>query len=319
MGIQTANTAGNSAAYYLGRIAWKLFRTVLMISLTFVVLYPLLYMVSMAFRPAADVYNPQIVWLPTRLTMENVKMAIKGLEYWTLLERTALLSLSASVIQVLVCSTVGYGFGRFRFRGQSLMLVVIFLSIIIPQQIIALPTYLNFNSLDFFGIIHAVTGKPSTINLLGNPLLFCILAFFGQGIRSGLILLIFRQFYASMPDELESAAMVDGAGFLRTYLQIMLPNARNIFLVTFLFSLVWYWNDYFLTSIYIGDLPTLAVRISALRPSFEKVIGSNAFDSYYMVVIEQASCLLMILPVLLLYIFTQRYFTEGIEKSGIVG
>ncbi len=319
MDARLANTAGNSISYYLGRIAWRLFRTVLMISMTFVVLYPLLYMISMAFRPAADVYNPQIVWIPTRLTLDNIKMAVDGLEYWTLLGRTAFLSLSASVIQVLIGSTVGYGLGRFKFPGRTLMLVVVLLSIIVPQQIIALPTYLNFNNLDFFGIIRAITGKPSPINLLGNPLLFCILAFFGQGIRSGLILLIFRQFYASMPDELESAAMVDGAGFSRTYLQIMMPNARNIFLVAFLFSLVWYWNDYFLTSIYIGDMPTLAVRLSAIRSTMEKVIGSEAFDSYYMVVIEQSACLLMILPVLLLYIFTQRYFTEGIEKSGIVG
>lgn len=98
----------------------------------------------------------------------------------------------------------------------------------------------------------------------------------------------------------------------------MAPNAGTVTVVVFLFSLVWYWNDYYLTFIYAGNFKTLSTVIANLRAAFENLQGYN-YDIYQMTVMEQASCLLFILPVLLLYIGTQRFFTEGIERTGIVG
>ncbi|MDD6236821.1 MAG: carbohydrate ABC transporter permease [Clostridiales bacterium] len=315
----SSSLPGSSVSYYLGRICWKLFRALLMICLAFVILYPILYMVSMAFRTVEDVYSPQVVWIPNQLTLHNIVFTAEVLDYWKLLGRTIFISGTSTLAQIFVCSMVGYGLGRFQNNGFSVVIGVLLLTIIVPQQIIALPTYFNFQSVDFFGIIQLITGEPSKLTLLGTPFLTAILALFGQGIRSGLIILIFRQAYHSMPKELEDAAMVDGSGFLGTYFKIMVPNAVNVILVCFLFTLVWYWNDYYITSIYIGNFPTLAVRIAGIRPAFQVATGNAAFDPYYMVVVEQAACLMMILPVLVLYIFTQKYFTESIEKTGLVG
>jgi multiple sugar transport system permease protein len=123
-----------------------------------------------------------------------------------------------------------------------------------------------------------------------------------------------------MPIELEQAAMVDGCGFLSTYARIMMPNAKTSMMVVLLFSLVWYWNDYFMTSVYCPTLPTMSMRLSSIRALFALVMQSGAsFDPYQIVVMEQAACVLMILPLLILYVVLQKQFTEGIERSGIVG
>lgn len=313
-----AGTGGHSTAYYFGQLIWKLFRLVLFVCLTFVILYPVLFMLSMALRQSSDLFDPSVIWIPKKFVFSNILLTMEAIDYGKTLGNTVLLSVSCSLIQVFICSLVGYGLARFRFRGRGVLLAVLLFTIVVPPQLISLPTYFTFQNVDFFGIIQRITGAPSTISIINTPVSFLVLAVFGQGIRSGLFILIYRQFYQSLPVELEDAAMVDGAGFARTYFRIMLPNAVTVTVVVFLFSLVWYWNDYYLTYIYAGNFKTLSTVIANLRAAFENM-QDFTYDIYQMVVMEQSSCLLFILPVLVLYIFTQRFFTEGIERTGIVG
>ena len=318
-GSPVNSVVGVSPAHYLRQMIWIAVRTLLMVSLAFIILYPVIYMLSMAFRTGADIYDPTVIWIPHELTMDNVKSAIEALDYWNSLKNTIYLAAISTVIQLFICSSVGYGFGRFNFRGKNLLMVILVFTIVVPAQLIALPTYFSFQSLDFFGVIRLITGSPSQINLLDKSYLFFVLAFFGQGIRSGLFIMIFKQFYQSMPIELEDAATVDGAGFMRTYFRIMLPNASTVTLISFLFSFVWYWNDYYVTNIYLNNFRSLSLVLSNIRLAFENSMGTAAFDPYYMVSIEQAGCLLLIVPLIILYLFTQKYFTESIERTGIVG
>lgn len=311
-------SGGKTTLNYLGQLCGKLMRTVLFICLTFCILYPVLFMLSMALRQSSDLFDPSVIWIPKKLVLDNIFKTMEAIQYGKTLSNSAFLAIGCSVIQVVVCSTVGYGLARFRFRGRGVLMAVLLFTIVVPAQLISLPTYFTFQNLDFFGLFQAITGHPSGISLLNTPVLFFVLAIFGQGIRSGLFVLIYRQLYISLPLELEDAAMVDGAGFARTYCRIMAPNSGTVTVVVFLFSLVWYWNDYYLTYIYAGDFQTLSTVIANLRAAFEST-QDYTYDVYEMVVMEQASCLLFILPVLILYIFTQRFFTEGIERTGIVG
>ena len=311
-------SGSHTTTYYFGQLVWKLFRFVLFVCLTFVILYPVLFMLSLALRQSSDLYDPSVIWIPKKIIFGNITLSMQAIHYWKTLGNTVMLSVTCSLIQVLICSLVGYGLARFRFFGKGFLLFILLFTIIVPSQLISLPTYFTFQNLDFFGIIHLITGKPSTISIINSPVSFFVLAIFGQGIRSGLFILIFRQFYQSIPMELEDAAMVDGAGFLKTYYRIMVPNAMTISIVVFLFSLVWYWNDYYLTFIYAGNFKTLSTAIVNLRAAFEQV-QDYSYDIYEIVVMEQASCLLFIAPVLIMYIFTQRFFTESIERTGIVG
>ena len=316
--VLVVSSGSHSTSYYFGQLIWKLFRFVLFVCLTFVIFYPILFMLSLALRQSSDLFDPSVIWIPKKMVISNILLTMKAIDYGKTLSNTVLLSVSCSLIQVFVCSLIGYGLARFKFHGRNVLLFILLFTIVVPPQLISLPTYFTFKNLDFFGLIQLITGTPSTISIINSPVSFLVLVIFGQGIRSGLFILIYRQFYQSLPMELEDAAMVDGAGFVKTYFRIMVPNAVTVTIVVFLFSLVWYWNDYYLTFIYAGDFKTLSTVIVNLRAAFENM-QDFTYDVYQIVVMEQSSCLLFILPVLLLYAFTQRYFTEGIERTGIVG
>lgn len=313
----------NTAAYkyrFAKKFIGPLCRTFLMVCLTFVIIYPLLYMVSMSFRPLADVYDPHVFWVPTSLTLENIRTTVEELGYFSLLWHTVYISVVSTVIQLIVTVLVGYGFGRFNFWFKKLWLVIVILTMVVPIQLITLPTYRTFTNLDLFGIIQAVTGKPSGISIVGSPATLFILAVFGQGIRSGLFILIFMQTFKAMPRELEEAALVDGAGSFRTFVSVMLPNAGTAAIVVGLFSVVWYWNDYYMTDIFSGSTyPTLSTTLAVIRSAFGHSMGAATYDPYQMIVLEQSAALLTMLPLLILYILTQRKFCESVERVGIVG
>jgi multiple sugar transport system permease protein len=132
------------------------------------------------------------------------------------------------------------------------------------------------------------------------------------------MILIFHQFFKGLPREIEDAAYIDGCGPFMTFVRVMAPNAASAFLTVFLFSVVWYWNDYFYTSTFLGKTQTLAVALSFLRVNLAEEMGqvNNVYESTAQM---QAGCLLFIIPLLILYVFMQRFFVQGIERSGIVG
>lgn len=309
-----------SSLYYLSHVLWRVFRFALMACMTFVILYPLFYMASMAFRTVEDVFDPTIVWIPRHFTIQNFLGVIDLINYWQALGNTVAISLVSSLLQLIVCSLTGYSLARFAFRGKTVYLLLILATILIPPQMISMPIFINFKDFDIFGILHALTGRGTGITLLGGPLSEILLAAFGQGIRAGLFILIFYQLFAHIPLEIEEAAMIDGCGYAGTYWRIMLPNVRNGLITVFLFSVVWYWNDYYLSSIFMNNFHTVSTQLSSLRALFEMNIQQGGqLDPYRVVVMEQACCILTILPMLLLYAFTQRYFAQGLERSGIVG
>lgn len=305
---------------FFGQVVWKVFRFAMMVCFTFVVLYPLIYMVSMAFRTGKDVLDPSVVWIPRHFSVESFRNVAELSGYFPALRNTLLITIVSSLLQLFTCSLVGYGFARFRFRMKELLFALVIFTIVVPPQMVSLPTYILFQDFDLFGILRAFTGHGSGVSLLNNPVSFFIMAFFGQGIRAGLFILIFRQCYRAMPVELEDAALVDGCGAMRTYWQIMVPNARSMMLVVFLFSLVWYWNDYYMSNIYLTTFPTVSTNLANLNALLEaNMHAEEAFDPYKTVTMVQACCVLTLLPLLILYIITQKQFVEGVERTGIVG
>lgn len=142
----------------------------------------------------------------------------------------------------------------------------------------------------------------------------------GNGIRAGLMIFIFRQFFKGLPKELEDAAYLDGCGSLRTFVQVMIPNASSSFLTVFLFSVVWYWSDYYVSSTFFTKNQTIALMLKNLSTLLSQQLFNNADVSpREQIVWMEAGCLISILPILIMYVFLQKYFTEGIERSGLVG
>lgn len=216
-----------SLRYYAGRVLWTALRWYFLITIAFVILYPLMYMVSMAFRSPQDFYDVTVVWIPKHLTLDNFRRVLFGMGLLRPLLNTAFTSVCATVLHILVVAATGYGFARYAFSGRGAMFVLAVSTIMIPAQMLNLPNYLVMKELDFFGIVRALTGHASPVNLLNSPLAVLVPAALGQGLMSGFFILVFRQFFANLPNELEEAATIDGCGHLRTYFSVMLPNAAT--------------------------------------------------------------------------------------------
>ncbi|MBO7474207.1 MAG: carbohydrate ABC transporter permease [Ruminococcus sp.] len=313
------NKASAEDREYLRRRAFAdklmpFFRAVILIGLGFVIMYPLLYMISCAFRERADMSDPTVMWIPRHYTLKVIRETMEAMDYWETMWNTLVLNIGCSVVQVFSCALTGYGFARFNFKGRKLLFGIVIMMILVPAQVISLPLYTQFR---YFGI-----NGLFSLNLIDSRLTMYLPAMTANGIRAGLMIYIFRQFFRGMPRELEDAAYIDGCGPLRTFVSVMLPNASAALLTVFLFSVVWYWNDYYVSSTFFTNTKTIALMLT----NIDNELKLNLFNDPTVqisprdqIVWKEAGCLLSIAPVLLMYVFMQKHFTEGIERSGIVG
>lgn len=297
---------------------WPIFRFLIMFGLCFIILYPLIFMFSTAFRPNAQMNDPSIVWIPKSLTLQNIQETWDVMKYGATVLNTIKLNLVASILQVITCAITGYGFARFNFKGKNLLFVIVVLMIIVPPQITTIPLYLQYSYFNPLGLVKLFTGD--TISLINSGLTMYLPALFANGLRAGLFILIFRQFFRGLPKELEDAAYLDGCGPLKTFIVVMVPNAASSFLTVFLFSVVWYWNDYYVSSSFFNQNDTVALMLKNLTATLQADLFNNqTVGPRQMIVWLESGCILAITPILVMYIFLQKYFTEGIERSGLVG
>ena len=303
-------------AFYMG------LKYIVLILLAYQLLYPVLYMISASIKDPLDSYDPSVIWIPKNFSATGFIDAFKSMKYLDALKGSLEISLGCAVLDVMSCSLAGYGFARFKFPFKNLLFACVILTLMVPMQTIILPYYMNMRYFDPLGLVSAINAafdKTITINLVGKNIAFYLPSLFGSGIRSGLYIYIFRQFFEGMDKALEESAQIDGCGPLRTFLNIMLPNARNSIVTVFLFSFVWHFNEYYLTKQLLGtNRRTLIVALSSLRIDLAALIGGQtAFDPIRIQTRIQAGCLLAIVPMFLLYIFAQRKLADSIEHIGI--
>ncbi len=293
---------------------WPFFRFVIIFGLAFVILYPLIYMVSCTFRDRADMSDPTVMWIPRNYTLQVLKETMDAMDFGATIKNTLILNIGCSFVQVLSCAVTGYGFARFKFKGKGLLFGIVIMMILVPTQVISLPLYTQFRYFGIKGIF--------SINLIDKMATMYLPALTANGIRSGLMILIFRQFFKGLPRELEDAAYIDGCGPLKTFIRVMIPNAASSFLTVFLFSVVWYWNDYYVSSTFFTNNQTVALMLQNLDSQLRMTLFNDAnaeISPREQIVWKEAGCLLSITPILVLYTCLQKYFTEGIERSGLVG
>lgn len=307
---------------------WSVFRFFLLFGLSVVILYPLLNMLSLAIRPVEDLSDPLVVWIPRSVTFENIVTAWKvGDGFPICFTWSVIISLLGSLLSIISCALAGYGFARFKFKGREFLFVLVLATIVIPPQVYLVSQYLDFYEFDFFFIGSIIEGIGSLfgadikahINLIDNYLTLFMPAFFGMGIRAGLYIYIFRQFFRGMPRELEDAAYIDGCGPIKTFLRVMAPNASSAFLTVFLFAFVWYWNDYVYISMFMNSVTTVTAQLLRGMNSEIWSISTGGADWHNRSVWTQALCLMGIAPLVIMYAFLQRYFIESVDRTGIVG
>jgi multiple sugar transport system permease protein len=278
----------------------------MLIAIGFVYLYPLLFMFVTSMKSPSDLLNPMVQWVPTELYLGNYVKAFRVLDYPSTLMSSIMISVIPSVIQTIVCSLVGYGLARYRFRGKNLLFALILATFIIPAQNTVIPQMLTYKS---FG-------------LLGNIWALILPAIVGQGYKSAIFILIFYQTFLSMPKALEEAARLDGASDLKIFVQIGLPAAIPSYIISIIFSTVWYWNETYLTVIFLeGGIQSLPMQLSKFVQAYENLYPPgvvNIFDRLNEAV-KLSGTFLNILPLLLMYFVLQKWFVESIERTGITG
>jgi multiple sugar transport system permease protein len=278
----------------------------LLIAIGFVYLNPLLFMFITSIKNASDLLNPMVQWVPTELYLGNYTKAFRVLNYPNTLTVSFLMSVTPAALQTFVASLVGYGLARYRFRGKSLVFLLILATFIIPPQNTVIPQMLTYRQL----------------GLLGDPLALILPAFLGQGYRSAIFILIFYQSFLSLPKVLEESARLDGASDLRIFTTIAMPSALPAYIVSMIFSTVWYWNETFLTAIFLeGGITTLPMQLSRFVQAYENLYPPgvvNIFDRLNEAV-KMSGTFLNILPLLVMYFILQRWFVESVERTGVTG
>lgn len=285
---------------------------VLLIDLAFIFLFPFIYMVVTSLKSNADLNDLTVNWIPKSLKWENYYIAFDLLSYFDFFKNSLIITVFATLGHAISCSFIGYGFARYNFPLKNVLFLLVIISFIVPVQTLIVPYYLIYTNLGW---------KDTFLPLI-------VPTFFGFGLKGGLYIFLFRQYYLGLPKELEEAAKIDGCGFFRTYLEIVMPIASSIFLVTCVLSMVWHWNDYYEPAIYIdkGSMAVLPSKINyvvslvnappeELFDALELVEGEDTLND----AVVMAGTFLIILPVLIVFAFLQNKFIQGIESSGIKG
>jgi ABC-type glycerol-3-phosphate transport system permease component len=310
----------NDSIKYVVRIkraVLSLLKLLILVGISYIILGPIITVISRAFFSAEDVYNPVVYLFPKAPTMENFRLAFVRLNYTKVLSSTVIYVITLLIIQIVVCSMVGYGFARFEFPFKKVLFMGVILTIVIPTHTIMLPLYIDFMRFDVFDILKNVFGVDG-VNLLGTKWPMYIMTVFGVGLRSGLYIYIFNQFFRGLPKEIEEAAFIDGAGVWYTYFRIMLVNSVPAVITVSVFSLVWQYNDMFYSKLFVINSDALiSKKITTLQATIANIdkIDDPTLTQLYL----YAGIVLTIVPIVFIYLALQKYFMEGVERSGIVG
>lgn len=311
---------------FLGNAAWWLFRFILLLGISYVILVPFYSKIASSFMSKEDFVDSSVKLIPKHPTLDTYKAIIRDNKYLEGLVNTTLLSLVSALLQTLVCALIGYGFAKYNFKGKKYLFALVILTMIIPHGTIKLSMFMKFNFFDIWGIFNFLGGGlvegikviPFTsLHLTDTFWPLVILSATGLAFKNGLYIFMFRQFFNGVPDELEESAYMDGATTFRTFFQIIIPLSVPMLITVFLFSFCWQFTDNFYVDLFnpinkITFLPDIVKIPKSLDTQY-------AAQALYESAIYNTCSLMIVAPLIVIFLFCQRYLVQGIERSGIVG
>lgn len=319
MKISSILTRQDYAKKISKKIFLRTFAYIVMFSLGFVFIYPVLYMLSTSFMGKTDLVSPYVVWIPYEFNVYNYYIAAIMVHFGDGLKSSIILAVFGSIGQTVSCAVIGYGFGRYKFWGKNILFVLLLFTFIVPPEVIMIPLYIQF----------------SRYRWIGTFLPLIVPAMVGQGVKGAIFVLIYRQFFSALPWELDDSARIDGLGGFGIFTRIMLPLSKAAIIVVFVFAFVWNWNEYYIPAIFLkpGDAP-LSVRLSrlwsdireylAVKDTTGELVKDWARNPYLIAISNRseamgmAACVLVIIIPCALYVVMQRFFTESVERTGLV-
>lgn len=293
----------------------SLFCYVLLILVSFIILFPFISKISASFMSVEDMYDRTVNFIPRKPTLDNYKFVMQAIKFGSTGLRTLGLSLLCAIPQTFVAAMTGYALAKMKKKMGKIGMGMVLATVLVPPQVIMLPMYLKFRFYDVFGIVNLITGKQ--INLLdtaGGVLPFIILSCTGMAFKNGIYIFLLRQFYKGIPEELEEAAFIDGCSTFKTFFKIVLPVSVPMMVTVFLLSFCWQWTDTFYTNLFLKSDAVLSTAIFSISG-----IQQQGSGNFYETVIINTAVILAILPLVILYLFGQRKLIAGIERSGVTG
>jgi multiple sugar transport system permease protein len=274
------------------RAALSLARHLLLIAVTVVLLLPFYWMLISALKEKSQIFVQPIQWWPDPVRWDNFARALSypGFPFPRFFANSLFYALSVTLGTVVMSALVGYGFARLRFPGRQLLFVCTLATLMIPSIVTFIPTYVLFKQIGLLGGY----GPPILLGLRFSPFFIFML----------------RQFFLGVSWELSDAAKVDGAGEFRIFWQIMLPLVRPALIVVAVFTFLWTWHEFFIPLVYLSE-----------RELFPLALGLFAFKSQRTVEwdLMMAASVLATLPLIVIFLFAQRYFLQGVSMTGIKG
>lgn len=287
------------------KIIGVIFKYIILSGFSFIILYPLFIKISVSFMSLSDLNDSTIKYFSKNFTIDNYINVMQMIDYFKSLIQTTIYTFGISLVQILAATSIAYGFARFKFVGNNILFLFVFLILIIPPQTFLLPLYFYFKHFKLLGTIVPIFAMSAC----------------GLGLRSGLLIFILRQFFTGIPKELEESGEIDGASTFHIFIRLIVPNAIPMMITGFLFSFVWQWTDSFYLATLIPDNTLLQTQLLRLVSTINATLsgGVNAVNPYMVSMLNNSGIVLFILPLILLYIYAQKYFVESIERTGIVG
>ncbi|MBP1990738.1 carbohydrate ABC transporter permease [Paenibacillus eucommiae] len=258
--------------------------------ISIVLLVPFMVMLTTALKDSATVLSipPEII--PVKAHWSNFMTAIEKMDFLLLLRNTLIHTVSVIIGTLISCSLVAYGFARLQFAGRNFWFLVLIVTMIIPGQITMIPMYIMMRWVGWIDTFY--------------PLI--VPAFFG----TAFYIFLMRQFFMTIPRELDDAATIDGCGPFRIFYRIMLPLVKPVLATITIFTFMGIWNDFLGPLIYLqsDNMKTLSLGLYVFQ-------GTHATEWNLLM----AASIIVMLPCLLIFFFFQRYFIEGAAVSGIKG
>ena len=310
--------------FFLKKVVWYVFRLVLLVGISYIVLFPFFSKIAGSFMAPEDFVDATVRLIPKHFTLDIYKAILVDNAYFTAFANTFTLSFITAVIQMFSCCLIAYGLAKFKFRGNKAVFVAVILTMIIPHQTLYSSFSLNFTYFDIFGIIGGLSSigiLPAKfaegLNLMNTHWPMILLSVAGLAFKNGLYIFLLRQFFRGVPDELEESAYMDGSGTFRTFIQIILPLSIPMMITVFLFAFCWQWTDDFYTNLFYTQakmklMPTV-VDIPKSLLSATQYAGQNMYEA----AIYNTCGIMIIAPLVILYAFCQRFLVQGIERSGL--
>lgn len=250
-------------------------------------MFPLYWMLVVAFSPRGEVFEPGLRFWPSTLTLDNFTAVFSRYPVVTWFGNSVVIGAFVTAFTVVVNLLAGYAFARLRFRGRDAIFILALATMMIPVQAIMVAQFKLVAGLGIYGTYWGVI-LPGAAAAFG--------------------IFLARQFFLSIPDEIIEAARIDGAGHLRIFVQIVLPLCKPLIAVLTLLTLMGSWNDFAWPLIALKENSLFTLPIGLLYLKGQTTPDYNAI---------MAMALVSVIPMVLLFLFFQRYFVQGFARSGI--